>query len=556
MAKPFRNQDGAVAGVVDVALDLAWLGQQLARLPVPPEAIASIADRNGIILARTPRRRALSASPSRPRTASPWKATRRGRPDDQPGRAPANRRLFAAGAGSRSGCASGSGWTRTSPSRRSAQANRTGLMLIVAGAVLALALTALLGPRLIRRPVNRLLGVADRWRAGDLAARTGLRDDGSEFGRLAAAFDAMAAALRGRERALRTALESTTDSVIVFDRAWRITYLNARAKAQIAQGRDLVGQVLWDAFPAPATASSPPATGRRWSAACRRSTRSATSAAFATWFEAHAYPSHDGLTVFFRDVTEERRIAAALRQSEELTSAPPSSRPRSAWRRLGLDGPGCGSTTGCARSPATPARSCSAALPGHHPSRRPGGRSGPHDGPARRRGRGATRWKSATCARMAASSGSTVTASLLRDAEGRPERFIGVIEDITARKRVEAALRESETRLQLAREAAGFGVWDWDLLTGTLIWSEEQWRLHGYAPRPEASRSRRSGSHSLHPDDRDRVMAEEAGAARRAARTYNSEYRVLRPDGEVRWLLVQGQGACATPTATRCAWSG
>ena len=48
----------------------------------------------------------------------------------------------------------------------------------------AILITALLGGHLIRRPVERLLVVADRWRAGDLTARSGLRVDGSEFGRL------------------------------------------------------------------------------------------------------------------------------------------------------------------------------------------------------------------------------------------------------------------------------------------------------------------------------------------------------------------------------------
>jgi signal transduction histidine kinase/CheY-like chemotaxis protein len=59
-------------------------------------------------------------------------------------------------------------------------------------------MTYLLGTYLIRRPLDRLLDVADRWRTGDLAARTGIPDDGSEFGRLAGAFDSMAAAQEAR----------------------------------------------------------------------------------------------------------------------------------------------------------------------------------------------------------------------------------------------------------------------------------------------------------------------------------------------------------------------
>lgn len=82
---------------------------------------------------------------------------------------------------------------------------QAGLVLIGAGA--ALAITALLGARLIRRPLNRLLIVADRWGTGDLAARTGMRHDNSMFGRLAEAFDRMAVAQEARERSLRESEE-------------------------------------------------------------------------------------------------------------------------------------------------------------------------------------------------------------------------------------------------------------------------------------------------------------------------------------------------------------
>ncbi|MEA3173656.1 MAG: hypothetical protein QOF42_1067 [Gammaproteobacteria bacterium] len=74
-----------------------------------------------------------------------------------------------------------------------------GLILIVGGFGLALVLTTLIGKFLIHRPLDRLLAVADRWRTGDFVARTGLAGDKSEFGRLAAAFDGMAAAQEARE---------------------------------------------------------------------------------------------------------------------------------------------------------------------------------------------------------------------------------------------------------------------------------------------------------------------------------------------------------------------
>ena len=59
------------------------------------------------------------------------------------------------------------------------QANLLGSLLIFLGLALALGTTALLGARLLGRPVRRLLAAAARWRTGDLAARTGLAADSS-----------------------------------------------------------------------------------------------------------------------------------------------------------------------------------------------------------------------------------------------------------------------------------------------------------------------------------------------------------------------------------------
>nr|WP_294554094.1 PAS domain-containing protein [uncultured Rhodopila sp.] len=118
-------------------------------------------------------------------------------------------------------------------------------------------------------------------------------------------------------RALHIALESTTDSVIVVDRDWRFTYLNARAKAQIAHGRDLMGQVVWDMFPELESSL----IGMACRAAVEGGMPTGADDCFAgsnAYFDAHAYPSADGLTVFLRDVTAERELAAAKAESDAL----------------------------------------------------------------------------------------------------------------------------------------------------------------------------------------------------------------------------------------------
>jgi PAS domain S-box-containing protein len=118
-------------------------------------------------------------------------------------------------------------------------------------------------------------------------------------------------------RALHIALESTTDSVIVLDREWRFTYLNERAKAQIAHGRDLMGQIVWEMFPELESSL----IGMTCRAAVDGGTPAGADDYFAAsnaYFDAHAYPSPDGLTLFLRDVTAERELAAAKAESDAL----------------------------------------------------------------------------------------------------------------------------------------------------------------------------------------------------------------------------------------------
>jgi nitrogen fixation/metabolism regulation signal transduction histidine kinase len=137
-----------------------------------------------------------------------------------------------------------------------------GIFLIILSTSLVLVLTWLGARRFIHRPLGQLIDAANRWRTGDYAPRVNIRER-SEIGRVAGAFNTMADALERRERELHeaketaeeaavritTIFESTTDSVLIVDRDWRISYLNERARADLAEGRDLIGMTLWDVFP-------------------------------------------------------------------------------------------------------------------------------------------------------------------------------------------------------------------------------------------------------------------------------------------------------------------
>jgi PAS domain S-box-containing protein len=128
------------------------------------------------------------------------------------------------------------------------------------------------------------------------------------------------AALRESENRSREILERTTDAVFVLDREWRFSYLNRNAVAIIANGRDLTGRNVWQEFP--------DAVGTEFWRKYHQVMDESVSVQFHEyyphpldkWFEVHAYPTDEGIAVFFRDITSKLRAEAALRQSEKLAA--------------------------------------------------------------------------------------------------------------------------------------------------------------------------------------------------------------------------------------------
>jgi diguanylate cyclase (GGDEF)-like protein/PAS domain S-box-containing protein len=122
--------------------------------------------------------------------------------------------------------------------------------------------------------------------------------------------------------------------------------------------------------------------------------------------------------------------------------------------------------------------------------------------------------------------------SPIRDETGKPAHFIAVKEDITERKRMEAALRTSEERLRIAAESAGIHVYDMDLATGkSEVCGPDQFL--------SSLRSFDDWARAIHPDDQARMMA--AIERRRTSRQgFREEFRLVDPDGTVRHYLDYG----------------
>jgi PAS domain S-box-containing protein len=130
----------------------------------------------------------------------------------------------------------------------------------------------------------------------------------------------------------------------------------------------------------------------------------------------------------------------------------------------------------------------------------------------------------------------SLTVSPIRDAKGNIIGASKIARDITRRKRVEVALRESEQRLGLATQTGKLGVWDWDIVTNRISWSDSLYVIHGV--RPDQFDGTMEGFAALvHPEDQEQVSA----AIQRALDSdvpYELEFRAVRPDGGVMWLFT------------------
>ncbi len=121
----------------------------------------------------------------------------------------------------------------------------------------------------------------------------------------------------------------------------------------------------------------------------------------------------------------------------------------------------------------------------------------------------------------------------------RALRCIGTLLDVTERHAKEEQLRRSEERLELAQEAAGVGMWDYDFAGNVLQWSSTHHALFGSTADASANMFDMFWS-AVDPADR-RRLRRDLRRARLRAGTMEAEYRIRRPDGEVRWIASRGR---------------
>jgi signal transduction histidine kinase/HAMP domain-containing protein len=324
-ALPFNGDDGQ-RGVIVAGLNLDWLADYIARKGVPEGAAIAVTDRNGTYLARYPDNGRFVG------TKMPGdkyqKMDERGAVDILDIDGVERIEGYSALQGDSGGLVLSFGLNKAQAFTGIQDRTKRGIFLIALSTSLVLILTWLGARRFIHRPLGQLVDGANQWRLGEYNQRVHIRDK-SEIAGVAGAFNIMADALERREHELSEAkgkaeeaaaritmiFESTTDSVILVDPDWRISYLNGRARAQIAEGRELVGaklrEVFWEADGKifdrlrEAISAQRPASLETYCA--RRD----------TWYAINAFPSSQGLAIYFRDITEHKQALETRRLIEE-----------------------------------------------------------------------------------------------------------------------------------------------------------------------------------------------------------------------------------------------
>ncbi len=336
----------------------------------------------------------------------------------------------------------------------------------------------------------------------------------------------------------RAILENMGDAFYAVDGDWRIVYANRRAQEFWGvSANEVVGRVIWDRFPV--LIGSVVEQGlRRARDEQRTVVLEAPSPITGVPVAATYCPAGDGACAYWRDISERIATEQALRRSEEHLRLAQEAGGIGTWewdletghmiwsaqmfRVLGLE-------------PSDKPDLKKLLLDCVHPEEREtvenalsAFRSRP--GPLRMEVRvicpnGTTRWI-------------VFLGQVTSDPHGKPIRMLGITIDGTSRRRGEDAIREDAERLRLAMQAGGLATWEFNQRNQMRYWSPEAAMMHGFpAGRTEIGRA--EWRKMVHPDDLP-LVRREFDKVLRGLSDYSVEYRIVKPDGEIRWTAVHG----------------
>lgn len=129
--------------------------------------------------------------------------------------------------------------------------------------------------------------------------------------------------------------------------------------------------------------------------------------------------------------------------------------------------------------------------------------------------------------------------SPLKDINQQTIGFLGIAKDISQRKQTEAKLQQLSHSLTLALKSGKMGYWEWDIRTNIIIWDEQMYELYGLPKQAETLVVYDVWANGVHPDDRIPTETLLQQAVLEQAE-YNTEFRVVHPDGSIHFIKAFG----------------
>ena len=128
-----------------------------------------------------------------------------------------------------------------------------------------------------------------------------------------------------------------------------------------------------------------------------------------------------------------------------------------------------------------------------------------------------------------------------RNADGQPIEFMGVALDVTEQVAKTRRAQELARRLEVAASAAGLGIWSREPGRERGEWNEQMFHIIGRPVSQGVPRRTEWLNEVVHPDDRERMRTAHAELRATEDVTVEHEYRIVRPDGEVRWVVSRAR---------------
>ncbi|MFP5245658.1 MAG: PAS domain S-box protein, partial [Thermoanaerobaculia bacterium] len=369
--------------------------------------------------------------------------------------------------------------------------------------------------------------------SGKITGWFGTLTDISERKRLDEEREQLLAREQESREQVTTILESITDAFFAVDREWRFTYLNGEAERLLRRRRDdLLGRSLWDEFSG--------AVGSTFEHEYRRAMEQQTTVHFEAhapttgiWADVRAYPSRDGLSVFFRDVTSRKQAEERVRESEARFRALAENAAMAVFvideeSRIEFANPQVERIFGYPIAEIL-GKPLDMLMPETHRHR--------HHAGIRRyldTGRRTIPWEGIELPGLTRD-GRIVPLEISMGEFVREGRhyFTGMARDITERKEAEAALRQSEERFRTLGNSIPQLAWMADS-SGSIFWYNDRW--HEYTGTTLEEMQGWGWQKVHHPEHVNRVV-ERIRHAFETGEPWEDTFPLRSRTGEYRWFL-------------------